>query len=220
MSRLKDVYTKISNDRNLHDIYRQVDECDNNMWALHGLQHINNVVNMVENVLSKLKYSEEIIYKAKICAFLHDIGSVQGKQGHSQRSADFCEIYLNNFNLSKEEKEEIIYAILNHGNYIDNGGIVLAALVFSDKIDIDKTRLGEKGYAIEGMRQLQWIDKITVDINEKLIVSFKCNEGFNKKEFEEFYFCEKVFDAIKSFAKVIGKNCAVYINNEIWNYGV
>lgn len=220
MNRLKEIYAEISSDGNIHDIYRQVDECDNNMWALHGLQHIKNVVNMVENVLEKLNYNEEVIYKAKICAFLHDIGSVQGKQGHAQRSVDFCKNYLDNFNLSKEEKEEIIYAILNHGSYVEGGGIILAALVFSDKIDIDKTRLGEEGYAIEGMRQLQWIDNIIVDINNKLTVSFKCNEGFNRKEFEEFYFCEKVFDAIKSFARVIGKSHIVYINNEIWNFGV
>ena len=68
------------------------------------------------------------------------------------------------------------------------------------------------------MKQLQWIDNIVIDITDILSVRFECNSGFNKKEFEDFYFCKKVFDAIKSFASVINKDYKVFINNESWVY--
>lgn len=218
MDRLNDIYNQIVNDKEVLDTYKKVDECDNNMWALHGVQHVTNVVKTVESVLCQLNCDKNLITKAKIAAFLHDVGSVEGKDGHAERSAIFCEKYLKNFSFIEDEIEELLFAIKNHGNFVEGGGLLLAALVLADKLDIDKTRLGEAGYEIEGMKELQWINKITIVIDDKFRVSFSCDENFNRESFEEFYFCRKVFDAINSFAKIIGKQSEVLLNKKEWVY--
>ena len=148
-NRLKNIYEKITQDTTIKDIYDKAEKCNNNMWALHGLQHIKNVDKRVEDVLKKLNYSSDTIYKAKICAYLHDTGAISGKDGHARRSAKFCEEYLNQYDLTQSEKDEIIFAVLNHGQFVETGNIILAVLVFSDKLDIDKTRVSDSGYEIE-----------------------------------------------------------------------
>ena len=216
--RLKDIYKKITQDTKIKELYKKVDECNNNMWAFHGLQHVNNVDKMVEKVLKKLNCSSEQIYKAKICAYLHDIGAVNGKDGHAKKSAEFCREYFNNFNLTQAEKDEMIFAIENHGNYIQNSGLLHAVLIFSDKLDIDKTRISQSGYKIDGMKEMQWINKVFVDINDKLIINFECHKNFNKQEFEDYYFCQKVFDSINSFSNIIGKKQHITLNGKQWDY--
>lgn len=217
MERIEKVYNEIISDKNIIDLYSKIDVVGKNLWAYHGTTHVLSVVKRVKDILAFLNVDSEFIYKCLIAAYLHDVGCLEGKSGHSERSKQFCEEYLENFNLTEEEKQEIVFAVENHSNFVD-GGLMLAVLVFADKLDIEKTRLGEDGYAIEGMRQLQGIENVAVEIGEKVVVKITCNSFFNKKEFEEFYFCRKVFDAIDYFANYLGKKSVVLINGKEWNF--
>lgn len=67
------------------------------------------------------------------------------------------------------------------------------------------------------MRQLQYIKDILININDNYIeINFLCDELINKLELEEFYFTEKIFNAINAFSKKINLKPIVLFNNENW----
>ena len=80
------MYEFISNDKDLLEIYNQIDslECSRNLWAHHGLSHIRNVVNIVENVLVQLDCDKELMDVTMATAFLHDLGCLYGKKDHAK----------------------------------------------------------------------------------------------------------------------------------------
>ena len=90
-------------------------------------------------------------------------------------------------------------------------------MILSDKLDIKYTRVAKEGYNVKGMRELQYIKDILVDIKENnLEIKFLCDRKINKKELEEFYFIIKVFKAIISFSKKMNLNPKVLFNNIEW----
>lgn len=212
------LYEDLIKDKNIVSIYDKIDKEDKKPWALHGMQHINNVVKITEDILTQLKCSDDVIECGKISAYLHDVGMIDGKENHAENSAKFVKDYLINKDLSEEQKNIIVNAIKNHSNYQKDTDLISSVLIFADKIDVDKTRLGKEGYNVEGLKELAYVDKIEFVINKTLKVFFKCSSNFNKENFENFYFCKKIFIAIKQFSEYLKKDYKVFINNKIWDY--
>lgn len=92
-------------------------------------------------------------------------------------------------------------------------------MIFTDKIDMSKSRLGHNGYAIMGLRHYQYIDDviITKDGNN-LVVQFLVGDKCDKEELEVWYFVPKVFSAIHSFVDHFGFDVNILWNNEEWNF--
>lgn len=209
-------FKKIENDKTIIEVYNKISEFEDldKGWAHHNLDHVKNVSKLVESLLSKLGYCENFIEEAKIAAILHDTGALEGKDNHSLRSYNFAKEYLKNNNIALENEDLVLEAIKIHSDGFDSDNIIALTLILSDKLDIKYTRVAKEGYNAEGMKQLQYIKDILVDINGKnLEIQFICDDKINKNELEEFYFIEKVFKAIINFSKKMNLNPIVLFNN-------
>ena len=217
---MKNIYNKIKDDTFIIDIYHKIHkyEDEEKGWAYHDYNHVMNVSNIVENILSMLNYNEDLIYSAKIASILHDTGALQGKYNHAFRSYEFAKKYFENNNIIFKNKDRILEAIMIHSNGFDTNNIIALALILADKLDVKYTRVAEEGKNIIGNRQFCNIEDIEVNNeNDMLIFNFKANSKLNIKELNKYYFTKKIFKAIDSFCNKINKNYEVRINNKKWN---
>lgn len=214
------IFNKIYNDPSIREIYKQVEinEKQNNTRAHHNFNHVDNVIKLTEQILKSLKCEEKIIEEAKIAACLHDTGAVEGKENHAYRSYEFAKKYFEEQNIELENKSLVLDAIKNHSAGFDTDNKIQLALILADKLDIKYTRVTPAGLDFEGMRQMQYINDINLNIdNNTLIVRFVCDEKINKKELEDYYFLKKVGNAIKAFSEKFNLKFEVYFNEKFWN---
>lgn len=217
------VFDFVKSDKKIIDIYEKISEFEDEDkgWAHHDFNHVNNVALLTEKLLRDLKYDEKFIEEAKVAAILHDTGSIKGKDGHAFRSYEFAKQYFKDNNIKLENEELVLDAIKTHSDGFDTDNIIALALIISDKLDIKHTRVAKEGYNIDGMRQMQYIEDIVVNIdNNVLKINFVCNELIDKKELENFYFIKKVFKAIIAFANKMNLKKEVAFNNEKWEISV
>lgn len=209
------IFEKMQKD--VYAIYNQISENNKNLYHDHGIVHINNVISTIEEVLKELGYEDEFIYAGKIAALLHDIGYINGKEGHAERSYLMAKNYFKENEINTGYNLEILEAIKLHGGKEKTENILACALIFADKIDIKKDRLTSFGLESDEVSEFKYINDIKVNIsNDTLTVCFIMDKLINKKKLESYYFIPKVFNAIESFSKVINKKPIIYFNNEKW----
>lgn len=212
-------FEKIFTDEEILKVYNKINynEEQSEAWAHHDFNHAKNVTNMVDKLLTKLNYSEKLVQEAKIAAILHDTGMVDGKKDHEIRGYEFAKDYFKRKNIKLENEELVLDAIKSHRNGFDTENVITLALVLSDKLDVKYTRIAKDGYNIKGMKEVQYIKEVNVDItNNTLIVEFICDDKMNKKEFEEYYFADKMVKAVKAFAQKMNLNYNVLYNGKKW----
>lgn len=221
MNSAEEVFMKVYTDEKIRDIYKRIDEREEDnvdAWGHHNFNHVNNVKNLVVEILNKLNANKELIEEAKIAAIMHDVGAVQGKENHAYRSYEFAKSYFESNNIKLKNNDLILEAIKNHSDGFDTDNVIQSALILADKLDIKNTRPTKSGLNIPGNRQYKNIEDIHVDIeNNTLKINFKANDDLNKEELDSFYFMKKVSNSIKSFAKKFDLKHEVYLNNDIWN---
>lgn len=214
------MFQKILNDPYIIDIYSKISkfEDQNKGWAHHDLSHVQNVTNMMEKIFTDLNYDSHFIEEAKVAGILHDLGAIEGKDNHAYRGYLMAKDYIDTHQIELKNKDLVLEAIKMHSDHFNTDNMILCILIFCDKLDIKKSRVAKEGYNITGMRQLQYIDDIETSITDKdIIVNFKIENGYDQKELEEFYFTEKVFNAIKALANKLNRNYKISINNKDWN---
>jgi HD superfamily phosphohydrolase YqeK len=187
--------------------------------AHHGLIHSINVSKTIEYIMNKLNYSYDYIIAGRVSAIMHDLGCINGKSDHASRSHEIAKKYLKKLDI--KYKKEILNAILNHSNCTNASGDLDIILFLADKLDIAKDRVGPGGYDFIGMRQLQYIEKIIIYIeNQVLTVEFLTSSALNFEELNNFYFIDKVFDSIKKFSNKFSLSYKIIINKKVWNRGI
>lgn len=209
----------IKTDPFIIDIYNKIHkfEDENKGWAYHDYNHVLNVADIVENILSMLNYDEELINSAKIASILHDTGALQGKDNHAFRSYELAKKYFEKNNINLENKEQVLEAIRIHSDGFDTDNMIALALILADKLDVKYTRVTEEGKKIIGNRQFCNIEDINVNIeNDVLIFNFKTNSKLNIQELNEYYFTKKIFKAVDSFCNKVNKKYKITINDEEW----
>ena len=214
------MFEQISTDPYILDIYHKINlyEDENKGIAHHDFQHVLNVTAMMEKLLTALGFATDFIEEAKIAGVLHDIGAIAGKEGHAYRGYLMASEYIEQNNFKLKNKEMILEAIKIHSAGFDTENIIALILIFSDKLDIKKSRLAKEGYKTIGMRQLQYIEDVVVTIADKNIdVNFVIDNAYNQNELNGFYFIKKVFKAINALATKLNKSYRITINDEIWN---
>jgi len=108
----------------------------------HALPHVETCVSVVNQILSKLQYSEEEINLAQIAAFMHDIGNVVNRIDHAQSGAIMSFIILNKLGMDSESISKIINAIGNHDESTSQPvSAISAALILADKSDVRRSRV-------------------------------------------------------------------------------
>ena len=209
----------VRNDKEIVEMYNKIKEYEDKSLGLayHDYNHVCNVANVAEKLLKALNCSNKFIDEALVGVMLHDIGCIEGKEGHANRSYEYAKKYLEKNNISLENKDMVLEAIKNHSNGFDTDNIIQIVIILADKIDVKKNRITKFGCNAIGNRQYQYVNDINVNLdNKKFTVCFECDKNIDLKELEEYYFTKKIFMAIKSFAKRINVSADVYVNDKPW----
>lgn len=217
---IEEIYNNILNDISIKEIYSKMEIIENQekRWAYHNFNHILNVLEIVENILSQMKCDQDFIAQAKIACLLHDVGALQGKDNHAYRSYEYAKDYFENNNIRFAGIDDVLEAIKIHSDGFDTNNLIALSLIFADKLDIKKSRISEEGKKIVGNRQYAHIEDIKVYIdNGSLIINFITDSIINMEELNEFYFTKKVFKAIESFSKKASLKPIILIDNNIWS---
>ncbi len=210
-------FNELEQDLNIIATYELIDRFDFKPLSLHGVTHVANVVKIVEEILTMLNEPPEIVELGKIAAYLHDLGMKEGKKNHAKRSVKEAKILLKGKKLSRKQKKCVLKAIKYHSESGKQKDIVGATLIFADKLDADKTRLGEMGYEVDGLKQTQFIDKVNFFLEDKtLSVIFNATNDFDVEEFLGYYHSAKIFRAVETFADFIGYDYCIYLNDVPW----
>lgn len=108
----------------------------------HGLVHISLVSRLSQEILLKLGYDSRIAELAGIAGYLHDIGNVVNRNGHSQSGALMAMEIIRRLGMEPEEISVICGAIGNHdegsGHPVNE---VAAALILADKSHVHRNRV-------------------------------------------------------------------------------
>ena len=78
----------------------------------HNIEHVKNVVSLIEDIGEFSEITEDEIEMLKIAAWFHDIGHLEVWEGHEDRSAEFARGYLTSENYPIEKIDKITGCIL------------------------------------------------------------------------------------------------------------
>ena len=215
----KKIYEILNSNVEIIDLYKRIEESENNSggWAFHNYEHVKNVSTTAEKILKDLNYDESTIYKCKIACLLHDVGALQGKEEHAERSFEYTKKLFEENNWIFDGSESVLEAIKKHSDGFETSNIITLAIIFADKLDIKKTRISEEGKKVEGNRQYSHIDDIVININDNtLTINFITDGKINIEEINNYYFTNKVFKAIASFSKKFNLDYRILMDNKSW----
>jgi uncharacterized protein len=108
----------------------------------HGLVHVGLVAALSRKILLDLGYDQHLAELAGIAGYMHDLGNVINRVGHSQSGAMMAIEILSRMGMEPEEISIIVSAIGNH----DEGSghpvhAVSAALILADKSHVHRNRV-------------------------------------------------------------------------------
>jgi metal-dependent HD superfamily phosphatase/phosphodiesterase len=108
----------------------------------HGRLHLSLVSDLSKDIMIKLGYDERMAELAGIAGYMHDIGNVINRIGHSQSGALMAMEILRRMGIPPEEVAIITAAIGNHdegsGHPVNE---VAAALILADKSHVHRNRV-------------------------------------------------------------------------------
>lgn len=213
------VYSKLKQNPTILSIYNQIEQRETNGggWAFHNYEHVKNVSNIAEKILIDMNFDEETIYKCKIACLLHDVGAVEGKEGHAERSYEYAKQLFQNNNWIFEGYEDVLDAIKNHSAGFNSNNIITLSIILADKLDVKKTRISEEGKKVVGNRQYGHIEDITISIkNNTLTINFLTDGRMDVQEANEYYFTAKVFKAIEAFSNKLELKYIILLDSKPW----
>lgn len=219
----KEVYDFLISNDDIFNIYKEIEnkENENGGYAFHNYKHVENVSKIAEKILTDLNFDENTIYKCKIACLLHDLGALLGKDGHAQRSYEYSKKLFKDNNIVFEDSEIVLNAIKNHSSYFESDNILVLSIILADKLDITKTRITQAGKKVQGNRQYQHIEDITIHIeNKEMILNFITDGNIDIREVNEYYFTSKVFRAIEAFSKKMDLKYCILMDNKTWTFDI
>jgi metal-dependent HD superfamily phosphatase/phosphodiesterase len=135
----------------------------------HGPVHIGLVSQLSQEMLAKLGYDQRLAELAGIAGYMHDLGNVVNRNGHSQSGALMAMEILQRMGMEPEEISIIAAAIGNHdegsGHPVNE---VAAALILADKSHVHRNRVRNLDVATFDIhdRVNYAVENSVLDINE------------------------------------------------------
>jgi len=214
---LQTIFDKIYSDPRVINEYARIEKKDatsSEGYATHDLSHINRVIGYSEKVAKLLGLDCEKISEIKIAALLHDVGCASGgKGGHAARSYEWAKECLSQFEIDKDVQNSILAAIKEHSG--NATGLCGKIITFADKIDINKDRILPLGLTIDGNKEYAHLLSVDISIeNNYLLVNFVSDGKLNFKAMNEYYFTDKVFEAIEDLATYFNLLYSVFIDGK------
>ena len=211
-------YKNILNDKKIIERYKKID-AQNVFPFSHGLQHIRNMVEIMNKITKVLKITGKEKRNLLIACVLHDIGQANGRENHGLIAKEFSREYLKN-QISETDLQEILSAIEKHDQEtrLDELSLFSNLVCFADKMDFSKKRL-EKDYE-KKFGHLIYGDITGVDFkydNSCLSILISTNgisEAMNLLEKRHFF--HKVINSSISMSKKLRASCKILVDrNEL-----
>ena len=149
------------------DISTYIQRADQTLAALgyteHSFAHVTRVAETAAKILSTLGYDEHTVDLARSAGYLHDIGNLINRVGHSLHGAMMAFRVLEHKGVPADDIAMIVSAI---GNHDEGTGVpvnaLAAALILADKSDVRRSRVRNRDFA-------------TFDIHDR--VNYSVTEG-------------------------------------------
>ncbi|MGS0764972.1 HD domain-containing protein [Syntrophomonas curvata] len=114
----------------------------------HGYLHLSLVSRLSQEIMLKLGYEQRTAELAGIAGYIHDLGNVINRNGHSQSGALMAQEILRRMGMDVKEVAIICAAIGNHdegsGHPVNE---VAAALILADKSHVHRNRVRNQDVA-------------------------------------------------------------------------
>jgi metal-dependent HD superfamily phosphatase/phosphodiesterase len=132
------------------EVQAYISQANRNLGAAgyteHGFRHVGLVANIARNVLRLLGYSQREQELAAIASYLHDIGNVISRSGHSVSGALLAKPILERHGMPPSEMVLVLGAIGAHdsdapGASAEPVSAISAALMLADKTDVHRSRV-------------------------------------------------------------------------------
>ncbi len=108
----------------------------------HGILHIGLVSRLSQHILEELGFDSRLAELAGIAGYMHDMGNVVNRNGHSQSGALIAMEILRRMGMKPDEISIVCAAI---GNHDEGSGLpvnaVAAALILADKSHVHRNRV-------------------------------------------------------------------------------
>lgn len=111
-------------------------------YTEHGLRHASLVSTVTHGVLLQLQKPSRQAELGAIAGYVHDVGNLVGRRGHSASSGAIVLSLLQRMGMPPEESVVVVTAVANHDE--DEGepvSDVSAALILADKSDVHRSRV-------------------------------------------------------------------------------
>ena len=117
-------------------------------YTEHSFAHVTQVAKKAGYLLEALGYPPRTAELARIAGYMHDIGNMVNRVGHSQSGAVMAFRLLSDLDFDPEEIAVIVSAV---GNHDESGGFpvnpVAAAVILADKSDMRRSRVRTRDFA-------------------------------------------------------------------------
>ena len=138
--------------RNDPDIRTYITRADETLAALgyteHSFAHVTRTAETAAEILSTLGYDAHTVDLARAAGYLHDIGNLINRVGHSLHGAMMAFRILEHKGVPAEDIAMIVSAI---GNHDEGTGVpvnpLAAALILADKSDVRRSRVRNRDFA-------------------------------------------------------------------------
>ena len=208
-------YKEILEDKLIINEYEKVD-MQNEYPFNHGMQHIKNVIEIIQKISIVLNISKKEESNLLIAAALHDIGQATGREKHGLKAKNFAKEYLNE-KIDKVDLDIILQAIEFHSDINKMSELPLFSniICFSDKMDFSRKRL-EKNYEEKfGYIVCENITDIVFDYDGKLFVVNILVQGITDEKATELliekHSFSKSVQVIVELSKKLNVNYEIYI---------
>lgn len=177
----------------------------------HGLGHYQRVSKYVYKILLQLGADEKTIELGIVAALLHDIGLCKGdKINHATESSKLFVNFIDDTDITNNEKEILRQAILDHSKGNDIQSLVGLALVLADKLDVTYHRTINSSIQDEMNMEIQKIKNVDIQITDTcLTVIYETDNDFNEKILNNW---NKAITIPKKIASYLGKKYVFIIN--------
>lgn len=210
---------QIKNDKEINSYIIEADNCLTAIgFTEHGKAHTYVVAEHAGYLLDKLGFDVEQQELAKVSGYIHDIGNIINRRGHSLHGATMAFHLLQDKKLTPQQISIIVSAI---GNHDESLGIpvnpVSAALIIADKSDVRRSRVRKRDTSKfdihDRVNYAAYDTKLTVDSNNRdIILNIKLDLDFcSVAEYFEI-FVDRMLLCIKS-AKYLEANFSLIIND-------
>ena len=117
-------------------------------YTEHSFAHVTKVAEVASDVLLTLGFDARTAELARIAGYLHDIGNLVNRHGHSESGALIAFRLLDKLGMEPSEIAKVTTAIGNHdegtGTPVSH---VAAALILADKADVRRSRVRNSDFA-------------------------------------------------------------------------